>query len=169
MANGFFGARGRDRINKFVQGKALPDPETLATLAKALGVPEIELTPTMTGTALEREYPELRVTQIANHRDLVHLTMDTVISLDALHAILTIYKDAKTRGATEAEHRTHGDPYASLTPEQWEAVQVLLAVDRAETRATRESIDTPEAQEKAPPKRRGRPPRAAQRLLRETA
>lgn len=41
--NGFFVPIGVDLINQFVHQKALPDPETLTLLAKALGVPESEL------------------------------------------------------------------------------------------------------------------------------
>ena len=46
MDDGFYHARGRDRINEFVMGKALPNAEELATLAKALGVDESALVST---------------------------------------------------------------------------------------------------------------------------
>ena len=133
-SDGYLGARGRDKINRYVTGKTMPDPESLRLMAKALGVPEAELAPTVVGSVLEREHPEVRVTLIAGHREHGHLTLDTVMSWKAILQILAIHEAEQTRGATE--QLTSGPPCSSpdfpVPPSQMALVTFPVASSVAE-------------------------------------
>lgn len=100
---GYLAARGRDKINRYISGKQMPDPDSLMRMARALGVAEAELAPTVVGSALEREHPEIRMTMIAGHREHVHLTLDSVMPLECAVQIMAMFEKYQTRGATEAE------------------------------------------------------------------
>lgn len=149
---GYLVARGRDKINKYCSGRMVPDGPTLALLARALEVPERELAPQIVGTQAEREHPEVRMTIIAGHRELVHLSWDLVIPLEAAMQMLAIYQGTETRGPSETERVRQAQPYNVTDAAVAEAmlaaartVQSSLEVAREKLREDRETITTPEA------------------------
>lgn len=139
MTGGYFGARGRDRINKYVTGKALPDPDSLNDIAKALEVAPADLAPSVVGKALEREHPEVRLTMVAGHREAVHVSIDSVMPLNVAVQIIALINQTHTRGATEEEHAQLNDPERVFTPAQVKAMEEALAQERESIRASRET------------------------------
>jgi len=149
---GYMVARGRDKINKYCSGTMVPDGPTLTLLARALGVPESELAPQIVGTLAEREHPEVRMTVIAGHREVVHMSWDTVLPLDAALQMLAIYQAAETRGPTAPERAKQAQPYnatdATIAEAMLAAARAIVTqmeVGREKLREDRESITTPEA------------------------
>lgn len=145
MTGGYFGARGRDRINKYVTGKALPDPDSLNDIAKALEVAPADLAPSVVGKALEREHPEVRLTMVAGHREAVHVSIDSVMPLNVAVQIIALINQTHTRGATEEEHAQLNDPERVFTPAQVKAMEEALAQERESIRASRETGTTEQA------------------------
>ena len=152
---GYMVARGRDKINKYCSGKMIPDGPTLTLLARALEVAESELAPQIVGTLAEREHPEVRMTVIAGHREVVHMSWDTIIPLEAALQMLTIYQLAQTRAPTEEERALQANPHnvtdATVADAMMAAARAIVAqaeVQREKLREDRESITRPEAQER---------------------
>ena len=141
MTGGYFGARGRDRINKYVTGKALPDPDSLVAIATVLDVPPADLAPSVVGKALEREHPEIRMTMIAGHREAVHVSIDSVMPLAVAVQIIALINETRTRGATEDEQAHINDPNRQFTAAQVKAMEEALAQERENIRASRETGD----------------------------
>ena len=171
-AKGYVSARNRDRISKYLAGKVIPDAATLKLLAEALRVPEESLAPQVVGTRLEREHPELRLTVIAGHRDRVHLTINSAMSLSKAMRMIALLEESEEGEATKFElrERAVSDDELSvsilkqalssvnkkrgtrlnITPEllaMFKAeITEAMARDREKTRKDRESIYEPEAQ-----------------------
>jgi transcriptional regulator with XRE-family HTH domain len=151
--DGYMAARGRDKINKYCAGKTIPDADTLKLLARALEVPESELAPVVVGTAAERENPEVRMTVIAGHRELVHMSWNTVMPLHVALQMLALYQMTETRGPTEKEMVAQAQPYNTTDARVAEAMTAAaralvtnLEVSREKVREDREAINDPAAQ-----------------------
>ena len=92
-AQGYVSAKNRDRVSKYLAGKAIPDAASLKLLAKALRVSEASLAPQVVGTRLEREHPEVQLTVISGHRERAHLTINTVVSINKARRMVEILNE----------------------------------------------------------------------------
>src|SRR5262249_44727097 len=128
-ADGYMAARGRDKINRYVTGRTMPDAESLTKLAKALEGPEAELAPTVVGSALEREQPETRMTMTAGHREHVPLPLEGVRPLGAAVKIMAIFEQHQPRGPDEDERN---QPPPPLSPDVLERVRTALKTETLE-------------------------------------
>jgi transcriptional regulator with XRE-family HTH domain len=138
-AKGYVSARNRDRISKYLAGKVIPDAATLKLLAKALRVPEESLAPQVVGNRLEREHPELRLTVIAGHRDRVHLTINSAMSLSKALGVIALINEKEDSEEAKLELRERVASDAELSASILK--QALGSVN--EKRGTRVNI-TPE-------------------------
>jgi transcriptional regulator with XRE-family HTH domain len=87
---GYTVARNRDRISTYLRGAGFPDPVNLQKLAEALGTTKEELAPDITGSAIERENPEIALTAIAGHADRVLLKVNKLLPMWLAAEIVTL-------------------------------------------------------------------------------
>lgn len=87
-------AKGRDRISVYLAGKAFPDPHNLAKIAEALGLPISELAPDATAAAVERDRPEVALTQAPGHPELVYLVVNKLMPMTLAARIVSMIADA---------------------------------------------------------------------------
>jgi len=95
------------------------------------------------------------MTVVAGHRELVHMSWDTIIPLEAALQMLTIYQLAQTRAPTEQERTLQATPQnvtdATVADAMMAAARAIVAqteVQREKLREDRESINRPEATER---------------------
>jgi transcriptional regulator with XRE-family HTH domain len=99
-------ARNRDRISTYEMGKSWPDPHNLTKIAEALGVSPEELAPDITGSAVERQNPEIALIAVAGHSDKVHLRINKLVSFGIATEIMgllnrTIHSPPETLSASD--------------------------------------------------------------------
>ena len=138
MPNGYPAAKNRDRVSKWLAGKSLPDGRSLEKLCAVLECDPSALAPSVVTGGVEAQHPELRMTVIAGHRDLVHLTFNTVLPLEAAVQMIAIYKAHHTR-APSAEETTERDrPSSPPTPVLANALTEAVGIrdDRKKARAS---------------------------------
>jgi transcriptional regulator with XRE-family HTH domain len=96
-------ARGRDRLSVWINGKSFPDRENLNKLAKALGVPVSELSPTAELQAANRATPEGSLVWSKDYPPgKTFLQLAQFVSLEAALQILAIIKADEEKGTTDA-------------------------------------------------------------------
>lgn len=84
---------GRDKISAYVNGKIMPEPQTLTDIADALGVPEEELAPNLTADAIEREHPEVLLQFAQGHSDKALLRIRKILPLEIATEIVKLIND----------------------------------------------------------------------------
>jgi transcriptional regulator with XRE-family HTH domain len=129
QASGYPAAKNRDRISKWLAGKRLPDGRSLEKLCQILECDASALAPSVVTGNAEAQHPELRMTVIAGHRDLVHLTFNTVLPLEAAVQMIAIYKAHNTRGPSESEMTKRDNPSDTPTPGLAKALAQALRED----------------------------------------
>lgn len=87
---GYDVARNRDRISVYLAGKSVPDPLNLKKIADALGVPMDELAPDITGSAVERENPEIGITAVSGHPEKVYLRVNKLVTMTVAAKVMTL-------------------------------------------------------------------------------
>lgn len=91
---GYDVAKNRDRISAYVRGASIPDPQNMAKLADALGVPVDELAPDVAVDAVSRENPEIALTAVAGHPDKVHLQVYKLVPMGTAVKIIALLDEA---------------------------------------------------------------------------
>lgn len=76
------GAKGRDRISSYINGRSFPEPSTLRKLADTLGMKTEDLAPEATISAVERENPSFAITAVDGHPDKVVLRVNMLVSME---------------------------------------------------------------------------------------
>lgn len=100
---GYRGARGRDRISVYLKGKAMPEPRTLAALAKALGCEPFELDPQGPARARPWEESEVSLAMIAGHPDLTLLNVNRVVPFELGAKIISLLAEHSRDADQEAK------------------------------------------------------------------
>lgn len=81
---------GRDNISCYVRGRTLPDPKSLAKVAKALGVKPQDLLPYSLVQTAETEVPAMEIRQIQGHPDRIMVRLNKIMTLKQAAAIFDI-------------------------------------------------------------------------------
>jgi len=123
---GHVSAKNRDRISKYLTGKTIPDAHTLRLLAEHLKVSEESLAPQVVSRRLDKEHPEVRLTAIAGHRDQVHMTLNTRMSLARAAQILALVSQPEDSTAPAYELR---EPLESATEETVRVLKRAFVTD----------------------------------------
>jgi transcriptional regulator with XRE-family HTH domain len=82
--------RNRDRISVYLQGRGYPDPKNLGLIAEALEVSAEELAPDLTAATIDKERPELAMTQVAGHPDKVLLRVNKLVPATVAAEVIAI-------------------------------------------------------------------------------
>ncbi len=91
----------RDRTSAYVRGAALPTPENLAKLAKALDVDPADLLPNYTESAIEADHPALEMRVSPGASTKAWLRVNQLVAIGTATKIIAILsEDAAPDDAT---------------------------------------------------------------------
>lgn len=83
-------ALGRDRISMYINGRSVPDPKNLKKLADAFGMTTEELAPDLASPAIQREAPELAITQSSANPEMVVLRVNKIVTPQIANKVFQI-------------------------------------------------------------------------------
>ena len=89
-SRGYKVAKNWDRISAYLAGRSLPDQRNLLRIAKALGVEPETLAPEKAGALEERDNPEIAMTVLAGHTDMVHLRVNKLVPLSLAAEVISL-------------------------------------------------------------------------------
>lgn len=92
-SSGYKVAKGRDRISVYLRGLQAPDPRHLSAIAKALGVTPEDLAPDLHASAIDREFPEVRINQASGHPGKVHLVVNKIVPATVAAQVFSLISD----------------------------------------------------------------------------
>tara|TARA_R110002074_G_scaffold123351_2_gene258728 strand:+ start:135 stop:551 length:417 start_codon:yes stop_codon:yes gene_type:complete len=84
---------GRDSISQYVRGRNVPNPSSLAALAKALDVDPDVLLPNYQGVAAAREVPTFQIQQVGGDSNQVWLHVNQKVSSDQAMRVMGILNE----------------------------------------------------------------------------
>lgn len=90
-------AKGRDRISQYVNGRQIPEPQTLRMMADVLGMTVEELAPDVTADAIEKDNPSLLLHAIGGHDNMALLKVNRILPLSVAAEVIRIIEAASKK------------------------------------------------------------------------
>jgi len=97
---------GRDSVSTYIRGRSFPEPKSLASIAKALGVSPQELLPNTVASAIDSDNPSLEIKESTGHPGKVWMRLNRLVTSAQALKIMSILQ--------EREVADHDDSHRSL-------------------------------------------------------